>query len=91
MTRSRRPTRRDLLIVIGRLQSMIGHARGLHGNDRSQTSFARAQAVLGVAHELCIAALGEDPPMDGEHPRSAVICDAVDTADVACRRTETEA
>ena len=35
----RKPTRRDLLIVIGRLQDLIGKATAAHGNDRDPNGF----------------------------------------------------
>jgi len=49
-----KPTRNDLLIVISRLQDMVGSARGLHYNDRSQTAFEEAQDTLKEAFNLCV-------------------------------------
>jgi hypothetical protein len=60
----RKPTRRDLLIVIGRLQSKIGRALGVASNDRNQNQQAILNGVLQEAHDLCIDARGQDDPID---------------------------
>jgi len=57
----RKPTRKDLLIVISRLQQMIGYAKSKHGNDRDQFGFEDGQRTLGKAFNLCIEAVGQDP------------------------------
>lgn len=62
--RKRKPTRRDLLLVIGRLQCKIGRAIGAN-NDRNPNSYAETRGVLQEALELCIAARGHDPPIAG--------------------------
>lgn len=54
---------RKLLIVIGRLQSMIGSARGLHENDRDPMGYEMAQRKLSEAFELCVATTGKYPPV----------------------------
>jgi hypothetical protein len=59
----RKPTRRDLLVVIGRLQDAIG--RGLSAYD-GEGRF-RADAVhnaLRPAFDLAVEALAQDPPLD---------------------------
>lgn len=61
---TRRPTRRDLLVVIGVLQDTIGRAHGYHGNDRDPNGFERGQRLLNKAHDLCIRALGQDSPIE---------------------------
>ena len=63
----RKPTRRDLLIVIGRLQRLIGFAKGAN-NDRNQNRFAHVDVALAVAHDLCIDARSFDPPVEGRSP-----------------------
>lgn len=63
--RRSKPTRRDLLIVIGKLQDLIGEARGTHENDRRPPhAFERAQDQLREAHELCVDARSFDPPIE---------------------------
>lgn len=59
----RKPTRRDLLIIIGRLQQKVGHAMA-RNNDRNQNRQAQVDGALTEAHRLCIQALGQDPPID---------------------------
>jgi hypothetical protein len=58
----RRPTRRDLLIVIGRLQGAIGRAQA-ENNDRNPNRFAQVNGVLGAALDLCVDVRGYDPPI----------------------------
>ncbi len=48
-TELRRPTRRDLLVVIGRLQGLIGHASSLYGNDRKPNGFEHGTRALKEA------------------------------------------
>lgn len=59
----RKPTRRDLLVIIGRLQGMIGAAKGIHQDDRHPDGFALGQRTLDRAEEWCIKALSYDPPI----------------------------
>jgi len=61
--KKRKPTRRDLLVIITRLQGMIGTAHGEHFNDRSRTAFETAQRILKKAHELCIDARSHEDPV----------------------------
>ena len=58
---NRKPTRRDLLQVIGRLQHLVGSAMSVN-HDRNPHSHAQTTAALEDAHSLCIEALGQDPP-----------------------------
>jgi hypothetical protein len=60
----RKPTRRDLLVIIGRLQQLIGRADGAAGNDRNPNRAATVKGVLTEALELCISARSYDPPVD---------------------------
>lgn len=62
----RKPTRRDLLIVIGRLQDMIGSAKGDHQADTDQGGFVRAQKTLDRAFELCVDARSFDDEVPAE-------------------------
>lgn len=64
----RKPTRRDLLVVIGRLQDLIGQAMAAHGNDRNPDGFEQGQDALDAAHALCVAATRQDPPIKSSGP-----------------------
>lgn len=63
ITPKKKPTRADLLIVIGRLQNAIGDARADHYADTEQASFERAQRTLEAAFDLAVEARSFDPPM----------------------------
>jgi hypothetical protein len=68
-TKQRKPTRRDLLLVIGELQDIIGHIGSSYDNDRGPD---RAQLVRdGVERglKLCFLARSYDPPLSGSWPR----------------------
>ena len=71
MMRRRKPTRRDLLVVISRLQGFIGRAIGFHGNDRDRNGFERGQSELEAAHLLCIESSAQDPPVKETGPWAA--------------------
>lgn len=60
----RKPTRRDLLVVIARLQFAIGGARMYYEDDQNDHGLALGRRELEAAHSLCIDALGQDPPLD---------------------------
>jgi len=62
--RPRKPTRRDLLVVIARLQNAIGDARMYYEDDQNQEGLGLGRAALMNAHDLCIEATGQDPPVD---------------------------
>jgi hypothetical protein len=49
---------KKLIIVIGKLQTLISNARNNHYNDRDPNSFERGQAELNEAFELCIETTG---------------------------------
>lgn len=57
---NRKPTRRDLLQVIGRLQNLIGGALEVN-HDRNRDSHAQTTLALDTAHSMCIEALAQDP------------------------------
>jgi len=59
----RRPTRRDLLVIIGRLQDLIGRASAAHCDDKNRDGFELGMKALAEAHELCIEAARRDPPV----------------------------
>jgi len=63
----RKPTRRDLIVIIGRLQNMIGAADAAN-NDRNPNRQAQAHDMLLRAMDLCITARGFDPPIEDSGP-----------------------
>jgi len=64
----RKPTRRDLLVVIGRLQNIIGCAKGISWNDRDPDRQEHVQAVLKEGFDLCIEVTAQDPPLEPSGP-----------------------
>lgn len=66
-----RPTRRDLLLIVHRLQSLVGLAKNAHGNDRNPHGWSQGQYLLEEAHRLCIGALSADPPLGKASSRRA--------------------
>lgn len=61
---SRKPSRRDLIVGLAKLQVLIGHASAKHGNDRDRNGYEKGQKTLEQAHELCIALTASDAPTD---------------------------
>nr|WP_280971437.1 hypothetical protein [Cupriavidus gilardii]WDE72675.1 hypothetical protein [Cupriavidus gilardii] len=61
---TKKPTRKELLMVITELQGLIGRAMARHGNDRDRDGYEKGQKLLEQAHELCIQARTFDPPTD---------------------------
>lgn len=66
-TLKRKPTRRDLLIVVGRLQCLVGHALS-RNHDRNQNRQADVDGTLHEAMRLCIEARSYDPPLKDSGP-----------------------
>jgi hypothetical protein len=64
---TRKPSRKQLLLAIGELQTLIGDAIALHNNDRNRHGFEQGQKALAEAFELCIDARSFDPIQE---PRS---------------------
>ncbi len=60
----KKPTRRDLLIVIGQLQTSIGRIASAANNDRSQNRIEVVNEESDRAFELCIEARSFDPPIE---------------------------
>ncbi len=60
-TVSKKPTRKDLLRIIGKLQNALGAAQNYHGNDRDPNGFERGQKLLEGSFQLCIRARTFDP------------------------------
>lgn len=59
----RKPTRRDLLVIIGRLQQKFGRISAAN-NDRNPNRDAEVGGVAAEGLNLCIEARGYDPPLD---------------------------
>lgn len=57
----KKPTRRQLLKVIGRLQTLIGQAHGGYLNDRAVCRATAVEEPLNEAFELCLEARRFDP------------------------------
>jgi hypothetical protein len=66
-TVKRKPTRRDLLIVVGRLQGLVGHALS-RNHDRNPNRQAEVDGTLHEAVRLCIVARSYDPPLKDSGP-----------------------
>ncbi len=57
-----KPTRRDLIAVVERLQDHIGEAMQWLDDDRTPDAKRRMRAALSTAHDLCITTREHDPP-----------------------------
>lgn len=57
-----KPTRAQLLDVIGELQSLVGNAKNAFHNDRVPNRVDGVVLPLEQAFELCVASLSFDPP-----------------------------
>jgi hypothetical protein len=58
----RKPTRRDLLIIIGRLQDLNGQIRIVF-HDRNPNREEDVQKLLTEQFQLCVEARNWDPPI----------------------------
>ena len=65
-----KPTRKDLLRVIGQMQDLVGQAKAIYLNDRGERA-ERIIPVLEQAHDLAIQATSYDPPVSGKWPKEA--------------------
>lgn len=63
MTKRTRPTRRDLLLVIGELQNLFGRAAGA-ASDRNPNRAEDIAKFTKAGHDLCVEARGFDPPIE---------------------------
>jgi hypothetical protein len=79
----RRPTRRDLLVVVGRLQDLVGRVRAAHSDDRDPEAFEKGARALDEALELCIEAAGKDPPVRQTGPWAPAKQTSTKTREVA--------
>ena len=61
-----RPTRRDLLLVVGELQDIIGEIGAVYANDRSAERAKPIQDLVRRGMDLCIRATAHDPPLSGK-------------------------
>jgi hypothetical protein len=53
-----------ILKKLGKIQDLVGKAQGLHLNDQDLNGFAKAQAMLKEAFELCLEARGLYDPIE---------------------------
>lgn len=68
-TRRRKPTRRDLLIVIGRLQDIVGAIKAVD-HDRNQNRADDKEPLFKKAFDLCVEARSYEPPIKDSGPWS---------------------
>lgn len=61
--KKRKPTRRDLLIIVGRLQDLIGDAVAANG-DRNINREEDLQNIFKRAHKLCVEVRSYDKPIE---------------------------
>lgn len=59
--KARKPSRGDLLLVIGLLQRLIDDARAANMNDRDPDRWKKISALLETAFNLCIETTAHDP------------------------------
>lgn len=64
-----KPTRRDLLLVIGQLQGIIGRIGSTYADDRSRERSTPIQEAVTEGMDLCVRARSYDPPLTGTWPR----------------------
>lgn len=60
----RKPTRRDLLVVIGRLQTLMGAVAGA-ASDKNPNRASQLLRLSEHGADLAIDARSYDPPVDG--------------------------
>jgi hypothetical protein len=65
----KKPSRRDLLLVIGELQNIIGALGSAYGNDRAVDRAQPIQDLTNRGMRLAILARSFDPPLEGDWPR----------------------
>ena len=65
---AKKPSRRDLLLVIGELQDIIGKLGSTYQNDRSRERAEPIQDLVKRGMDLCIIARSYDPPLTGSWP-----------------------
>lgn len=56
-----KPSRKDLLLVIGHLQGLVGDALAAYRNDRDPNRYGNVCSPLQEAEDLCIQARSFDP------------------------------
>lgn len=60
-----KPTRRDLLLVIGELQNIVGQMYSTYANDRAVDRAGPLKELSDRGHQLCSDARSFDPPIEG--------------------------
>jgi hypothetical protein len=64
----RKPTRKDLLRVIGELQDIIGALGAAYANDRATCRASQIQELEKRGFDLAVQARSFDPPTKGRWP-----------------------
>lgn len=64
----KKPTRHDLLLVIGELQDIIGSLGATYLNDRGPERAEPIQDLVKRGMDLCVQARSYDPPLTGCWP-----------------------
>jgi len=64
MMLKKKPSMKELLVIITTLQGHVGKALACHANDRDPNGYEKGQDELEKALELCINARSFDPPTD---------------------------
>lgn len=59
---TKKPSRKELVSVIQRLQGLIGRAQGSAWNDRDPNRMDNIQKPLAEGFNLCVDALTFEPP-----------------------------
>lgn len=57
----RKPTRKEIMVVLSELQRLVGEASAHEANDRDLHGHEKCQKLLEVAHDLCIEVRAFDP------------------------------
>lgn len=86
-----KPTRRDLLIVIGELQDIIGAIGGVALDDKSKDRAKPIQDLVARGMDLAVAARSFDPIIDGTWPHlsaSELRAEAVENVVALLRRND---
>lgn len=65
----KRPTRRDLLLVISELQDIIGALGAVYANDRAVERTGTIQELEKRGFDLCVRTRSFDEPTTGRWPR----------------------
>lgn len=79
-----KPSRKDLLLVVSKLQDVVGRAMAAN-NDRNPNRFAATDYELQLAHHLCVFARSDDPPVSQNRRTSKWIALLKEHEELFCR------